>query len=372
MTLTPADVTLTSAPGAIIPMPTKTPISALQEFCAQRGMTPTYDLVANEGAVHEPVFVYRVVVGEIVATGKGPSKKKAKHVAAQEALERIRQVVASAAGQDMAVTEIFAKACKIEVPTTGLVSDPDDDDVPGNPVGQIDAVYRGLQEFTQKKLLRPPIYEFISEQGPPHCREFVCIVHLGKLQDTGVGKSKKNAKRAAAFNMLKKLELEASILDDADAAGLDQDPGEEVDADQIKSSYYSILKEEKKKEAAAQLPAISGGDLALQGLMGPNPSVAAAAIASKVKINKGKKSSSAVTNFIQVLQTVAEAHGFEVTYVDLPEMSTCGRHQCIVQLSTMPVAVCHGLGATKDLAHMTAAQNAVSYLKTLCANNSGA
>ena len=39
-------------------------------------------------------------------------------------------------GQDMAVTEIFAKACKIEVPTTGLVSDPaDDDDVPGNPVG---------------------------------------------------------------------------------------------------------------------------------------------------------------------------------------------------------------------------------------------
>ena len=39
-------------------------------------------------------------------------------------------------GQDMAVTEIFAKACKIEVPTTGLVSDAsDDDDVPGNPVG---------------------------------------------------------------------------------------------------------------------------------------------------------------------------------------------------------------------------------------------
>ena len=71
-----------------------------KEFCAQRGMTPTYDLVANEGAVHEPVFVYRVVVGEIVATGKGPSKKKAKHVAAQEALERIRQVVASAAGDD--------------------------------------------------------------------------------------------------------------------------------------------------------------------------------------------------------------------------------------------------------------------------------
>ena len=60
-----------------------------------------------------------------------------------------------------------------------------------------------------------------------------------------------------------------------------------MDAEQIKSSYYSILKEEKKKEAASQLPPISGGDLALQGLMGPNPSPAAAAIANKIKISKG-------------------------------------------------------------------------------------
>ena len=80
--------------------------------------------------------------------------------------------------------------------------------------------------------------------------------------------------------------------------------GEEVDADQIKSSYYSILKEEKKKEAAAQLPAISGGDLALQGLMGPNPSVAAAAIASKVKINKGKVKIVSVAQLLkQILRT---------------------------------------------------------------------
>ena len=58
------------------------------------------------GAVHEPIFVYRVVVGEIVATGKGPSKKKAKHNAAQEALEKIREVVASAAGQDMSQVRV--------------------------------------------------------------------------------------------------------------------------------------------------------------------------------------------------------------------------------------------------------------------------
>lgn len=301
-----------TAPTSVISatMPTKTPISVLQEFCAQRGMTPTYDLIANEGAVHEPIFVYRVVVGEIVATGKGPSKKKAKHCAAQEALEKIREVVASAAGQDM--SQFFAKACsKIEIPDSA-----DDDNVPGNPVG-------GLQEFTQKKLLRPPIYEFISEQGegPPHCREFVCIVNLGKLKETGIGKSKKTAKRAAAFNMLKKLESEAAKLEE-------QDNGEECEGTPaVESSYLAMLK---------ALTTLHSSSLNAAGL-----------------------------NFIDILAQIADEHTFEVTYVDLPELSVTGQHQCIVQLATMPVAVCHGLGQSKDAAHANAAHNALQYLKIM-------
>lgn len=51
-------------------------------------------------------------------------------------------------------------------------------DVPGNPVGE-------LQEFTQKKLIKPPIYEFGNEEGPPHNREFVCTVKLGKFTEKG-------------------------------------------------------------------------------------------------------------------------------------------------------------------------------------------
>jgi len=49
----------------------KTPISFLQELCTKRGITPQYDLIANEGAVHEPTFIMRVTVGEITANGKG-------------------------------------------------------------------------------------------------------------------------------------------------------------------------------------------------------------------------------------------------------------------------------------------------------------
>jgi len=53
-----------------------------------------------------------------------------------------------------------------------------DGDMQGNPIGE-------LQEYTQKNLLRPPQYQFIGEQGPPHAREFVCTVKLAKLQETG-------------------------------------------------------------------------------------------------------------------------------------------------------------------------------------------
>ena len=54
-----------------------------------------------------------------------------------------------------------------------------------------------------------------------------------------------------------------------------------------------------------------------------------------------------------------------MTYVDLPEVSIAGQHQCIVQLSTMPVAVCHGLGTSKEGANANAAHNALQYLKIM-------
>lgn len=41
----------------------KTPVSVLQELLSRRGITPSYDLVQIEGAIHEPTFRYRVTYG---------------------------------------------------------------------------------------------------------------------------------------------------------------------------------------------------------------------------------------------------------------------------------------------------------------------
>lgn len=50
-------------------LPSKTPVSVLQELLSRRGTTPKYELVQIEGAVHEPTFRYRVTVADVVGKG---------------------------------------------------------------------------------------------------------------------------------------------------------------------------------------------------------------------------------------------------------------------------------------------------------------
>ena len=54
-------------------------VGALQERFQSRGITPQYRLVQVEGAsTHDPTFSYEVIVGNLIATGSGSSKQRAK------------------------------------------------------------------------------------------------------------------------------------------------------------------------------------------------------------------------------------------------------------------------------------------------------
>lgn len=70
-------------------------------------------------------------------------------------------------------------------------------------------------------------------------------------------------------------------------------------------------------------------------------------------------------NYVQFLQEIATEHQFEVTYVDVEEKSKSGQYQCLVQLSTLPVAVCYGTGVSSKEAQSKAANNALEYLKIM-------
>lgn len=132
-----------------------------------------------EGAVHEPTFLYRATVGDLVASGQGQSKKKAKHMAARAVLDQLLgQQQAEAATADpaepaatpapsAAAAALLGGTAPAQLPTL-----PYDDGIPGNPVGQ-------LQELCMSRRWPPPTYEIVQEEGLPHERTFTIACCIG-------------------------------------------------------------------------------------------------------------------------------------------------------------------------------------------------
>lgn len=171
------------------------PITLLQEICSRNGLTPDYQLLSTEGSVHEPTFKIAVTVTDISAIASGQSKKKARHAAAREAIERLRQKkdlnfdginFETLAPVDDDATSQSAYATAINE---------------ANPVGK-------LQEICMKMRVNPPDYETRDERGLAHERVFYlsCNIASLNLSTMGQGRSKKLAKRQAAEHMLTKLE----------------------------------------------------------------------------------------------------------------------------------------------------------------------
>lgn len=263
----------------------KTPISVLQELLSRRGITPQYDLIQVEGAVHEPTFRYRVSYQDKDAMGTGKSKKEAKHAAAKALIDKL-------AGTSFGETHTGGLNVKTEAGTDG------EDELSGNPIGW-------LQEMCMARRWPPPTYETEMEVGLPHERQFTIACAVLKYREVGKGKSKKIAKRQAAQRMWQRLQ------------------DQPLEPNQI----IQMLDEEGNEEVTCL----------------------------------NDKS----VDFVQMLHDIASEQRFEVTYVDIDEKTLTGRFQCLVQLSTLPVAVCHGSGTTAKEAQTAAARNSLEYLKIM-------
>jgi len=62
------------------------------------------------------------------------------------------------------------------------------------------------------------------------------------------------------------------------------------------------------------------------------------------------------------LENICEEQDFSSTFVPLEELGKNGQHICLVQLSTVPAAVCHGMGDSEDEAAEKAALAALEFL----------
>ncbi|XP_076025915.1 interferon-inducible double-stranded RNA-dependent protein kinase activator A homolog [Genypterus blacodes] len=275
--------------------PEKTPIQILHEYGIKSGNLPVYLLEKADGEAHQPSFVFSVTVGDVCCTGQGPSKKAARHQAAESVL-RALQI-------DFAPVKLPLKNEQ-----NGEAVEPNN--LP-NSVGI-------LQELALQRGWRFPEYTFLKEAGPPHKREFTVTCQMESLSETAVANSKKAAKKAAAEKMVSKLQNMSGCPE------ITWTPEPSVRFENLRNS------------TAEKMSLLRRSPLSI-----PN------------------------TDYIQIMLDLSKEQGFEVTYFDIDELTVNGQYQCLAELSTSPVIVCHGTGISCSNAHNDAAHSALQYIKIM-------
>lgn len=145
-------------------------------------------------------------------TSSGQSKKKAKQTAALAALKTLAERLNDKIGLEYVASQ-SKSARETDGEVTGGSGDAADLDSTGgesevNPVGR-------LQEICMRNRWRPPNYDTTEEMGLPHERHFTMICQVDcdgtKIKSRGSGRSKKQAKRSAASEMIALLESEGRV-----------------------------------------------------------------------------------------------------------------------------------------------------------------
>ncbi|KAH0539182.1 interferon-inducible double-stranded RNA-dependent protein kinase activator A homolog B-like [Cotesia glomerata] len=164
----------------------KTPVSILQEMMVKNGTVPHYELIYDGGGTHENTFTYQVSCQGLVAIGTGRCKKDAKHLAANNMLERIAAENNYPALPPIPDDKSPAKL----IPPPRILSD----EPFVNAIGE-------LQDMCAEVGLPDPIYETVGDQGPAHAKIFTIHCKIFTLIEEGTQTTKKHAKHLAARKM---------------------------------------------------------------------------------------------------------------------------------------------------------------------------
>nr|XP_008101858.1 PREDICTED: RISC-loading complex subunit TARBP2 isoform X1 [Anolis carolinensis] len=330
--------------------PGKTPISLLQEYGTRIGKTPVYDLLKAEGQAHQPNFTFRVTVGDISCTGQGPSKKAAKHKAAEVALRLLKggNMLEPAAMEEtsspfslepLAQTTTPAATPVPILPIVSPRSSPMELKSPVSPQQSECNPVGALQELVVQKGWRLPEYTVTQESGPAHRKEFTMTCRVERFIEIGSGTSKKLAKRNAAAKMLVRIH------------NVPLDPREGSEAE-VEEDQFSITAGNK-----------------MDGVKGRGSGCTWDSLRNSAgeKILHLKSNPLGVLNagFCSLLEELSEEQSFDISYLDIDEMSLSGLYQCLVELSTQPTTVCHGSATSRHAARVDAARNALQYLKIM-------
>ncbi|KAJ9592988.1 hypothetical protein L9F63_015358 [Diploptera punctata] len=323
-------------------------------MCIRRGNPPQYDLIHDGGGTHEAIFKYRVQVDDVTAIGSGRSKKEAKHDAARNMLQRLREDHTST--PEPMVEEIME---------VGDVMSPYKDNFTGNAIG-------ALQELCMVNEIQLPKYELIGDEGPPHAKQFTIKCRVSKLTETAVARTKKQAKQSAANKMLNL--LQSSLADVLSMTAVEKtDVSEKDSLEQISDIAVNKYKEfgthiNRTKTVIGQK--ISEYHLMLRSLKSD--------LLDKVKEDDSEVIEELNTDPVDLLNRLLTELNIDSeldTSVKTKDAnchagilaSSKGNqsHLVFLSMTTSPEAVLFGMGSSEFEARMTVAQKAIEYLKLM-------
>jgi len=186
---------------------------------------------------------------------------------------------------------------------------------------------RRLNELCVGRRWPPPIYDL--KIGDPDKLHHTVVCSVLDYREEGKGFTKKEAKRLAAKQMCVRLLKEPIYSEEVEQMDVGE-PNEE----EVLPKPQLVKKLMPKPEMGKKL--INIQEICLKN--------------TKIEHKK-------------LLDEVAAENGCNITYVDIDEASFTGKFQCLVMISTSPVGICHGTGASVEEAQSNAAQNCLEFLK---------
>ena len=187
----------------------KSAVSSAHDLAHQNGYTINWYEESETGPAHAKVFSMRVTMGPYEVTGSGRSKKLAKQDAAQLLLTQVTgNTVADIIGlpgftgntsltgntsQSGSTTEKYGPQLPEAAKTSSVEASGGD-----NPISI-------LTHTVRKHRLGEAQYITVGENGPLSLQRFEIKVQVNDMEASGLGRSKKVAKRNAAQAMLDQL-----------------------------------------------------------------------------------------------------------------------------------------------------------------------
>ncbi|XP_071963984.1 double-stranded RNA-binding protein Staufen homolog 2-like isoform X2 [Antedon mediterranea] len=376
--------TETAVASCEVAEPGKSEISLVYELAHPHNLNVQFEVLDESGPAHMKKFRMKCTCGDFVCEGEGLSKKQAKHIAANAMLKKLCTLPR--------VTTLyrprprFPKKSKKTKSISKAAATSPELNAALNPISRL------VQILQKQEKKVEAMFSVIQEKKlPVRRREFTIQCMAGPHKCTGVGPTKKTAKKAAAEEMLRLMGYESEQVPSVRPAlkKASAETGTKDEKADRKVTFAADAKGRSHGLVPGLLPMLPG--MTSPGFAGINrvPPVSSnnkqsqttAVIARELLTNghsetaaelikAGKSHTIGLDEDAKLvrpktqLEYLGQLQGLGVHFQDFPK-SNKSEFMSLVSVTTSPKLVAHGSGPTTEASHDAASMTALKLLSEM-------